>query len=934
MCGCCSWWLLLRTVAAALLLATGWQFFPPVHYHLGGRDEKSAATTHKEEEGGGIPTANLISEIVPAAGGRFLSTSGSTSKSRLASATGATATASNTMADADVVWTPRGRPSMCPGGHPRLRPRPLSANSNHDDVSLIALLPVPVPGNTSAQRPPAPRRIPRRILQTNCHRTVPPVMHRLMSKLVALNPTHEYLYFSDAEAEAFVRRECGQRVWRAYLRLIAGAFRADLWRYCALWKLGGVYVDADMEPLVPFDVMIQPMDEWVSAEDNGHGWIYNAFIASVPGMPLTYEMMMESVRRIERRFHRGDTLAVTGPCMAASVFVHVSGTSLLNFDEVSHPRWAGQVRLFKFQHREQCAVGLVINPNPRRSSERILFYANYVEKPDEMRRYLAAAATKSGNGDRPPAADVAGRNRPYYELFYSGIVYHSNREVWEAMATNALMSVASTSPLPSSAHALRPTTEGVNVSGSSSTSSSPGGASGTTMPSPVIVSARELVALIAERRRAVVLVARTSSPPPLPPRQQPPRHMVHVEHHRIPRRIMLHHDRELRDRGGGGPGFAAPTNPLSNVSRHVEGNNASPHTLTPRRGTEEEEGAEISSALVTLHERRLLQQFSARERVRLKELIARNAEYDVAITSNDGAVRYVESRCPDVAAAWRSFHLTRVENEKRNAQQQQELSSTMTASRNENVSFATSDERPQRATSAPPAAMAAVITWPTLTDLFPYCWLFHEGGVYMRSDMELLYPLVAADTASAVVASSVPPTPPAEGGHAILTPDRRGTSAQGRSISVLRPDDELVVVEHDSQMLLLSGFIAAVPQHPAMKRALIEFETPKEGSPLLLAFADRHVSHCKLQMVADWRFRTLSYVESSSAGHGESKRRRNGEEAATDHPAASLDHQEEAEQVEEEVEVGIVESLHDSPSSLTAGGVLPLMRQLTSPPPR
>ena len=175
-------------------------------------------------------------------------------------------------------------------------------------------------------------KIPRRIIQTNFKRRLPEKMHALITKLVDMNPTYEYVYFSDAEAESFTHKECGDRVWRAYLSLRPGAFRADLWRYCVLWKLGGVYLDTDFEALQPLDVVLQETDEWLTAEDNHLGWIFNAFVASAADHPLSRALLFEATRRTEERYLLGSVLSITGPDMAADVFRRLAGFDAVPFD--------------------------------------------------------------------------------------------------------------------------------------------------------------------------------------------------------------------------------------------------------------------------------------------------------------------------------------------------------------------------------------------------------------------------------------------------------------------------------------------------------------------------------------------------------------------------------------------------------------------------
>jgi hypothetical protein len=73
----------------------------------------------------------------------------------------------------------------------------------------------------------------------------------------ALERMHEHasglhvFFFDNAGCQAFLNTHYGPmyvQKWRE-LNKSTPAFAADFWRYCALLRMGGVYIDSDMEPL-------------------------------------------------------------------------------------------------------------------------------------------------------------------------------------------------------------------------------------------------------------------------------------------------------------------------------------------------------------------------------------------------------------------------------------------------------------------------------------------------------------------------------------------------------------------------------------------------------------------------------------------------------------------------------------------------------------
>lgn len=63
-----------------------------------------------------------------------------------------------------------------------------------------------------------------------------------------------------------------------------GQLRADIARYEILLAHGGLYVDADTEPLRPVDPALAGHDAWAAAEDRH--WVGNTYLACTPGHPV------------------------------------------------------------------------------------------------------------------------------------------------------------------------------------------------------------------------------------------------------------------------------------------------------------------------------------------------------------------------------------------------------------------------------------------------------------------------------------------------------------------------------------------------------------------------------------------------------------------------------------------------------------------------
>lgn len=193
------------------------------------------------------------------------------------------------------------------------------------------------------QRHPAGHlSIPRVLVQTGRHTCVPKEMFRGSQSMLTTAKQKDvalvHYFFTDEMMRNFTARHCGisfdgGEVLRAFDMLIPGAFRADIFRYCFLYAKGGVYLDLGMHPssptfdegghlrrTMPFMEMISMAESagvgLVSAEDNEHGFAYNALLAAVPCHPVLRITLEEAAKRVRSRFYTTEdygALIITGP---------------------------------------------------------------------------------------------------------------------------------------------------------------------------------------------------------------------------------------------------------------------------------------------------------------------------------------------------------------------------------------------------------------------------------------------------------------------------------------------------------------------------------------------------------------------------------------------------------------------------------------------
>ena len=132
----------------------------------------------------------------------------------------------------------------------------------------------------------------------------------------AANPRYELRYLNDSSAAAYVRRVCGETVYEAYRCFVAPAYRADLYRFCALYAEGGVYLDADILLTTEMDRVYAPC----APATLGHDFPWSGpakqmkILAGRPNATVFGCMLRAIVRHVAHR-SVGSALALTGPAL-------------------------------------------------------------------------------------------------------------------------------------------------------------------------------------------------------------------------------------------------------------------------------------------------------------------------------------------------------------------------------------------------------------------------------------------------------------------------------------------------------------------------------------------------------------------------------------------------------------------------------------------
>jgi mannosyltransferase OCH1-like enzyme len=184
-------------------------------------------------------------------------------------------------------------------------------------------------GNSSAPYPHSSERIndgpeeingvPLVIYQSYSSLSSPPKMKDCVDKLRTANPEFKHYLYSDTECLAFIKENFDQDVADAFTVLKPGAYKSDLWRYCILYKKGGIYLDIKYKPLHLFKFINLTEKEHFVLDADRQG-IYNALIVSKPGNEILKKAIDKVVENVQKRFYGTSFLEPTGPKLLASFF--------------------------------------------------------------------------------------------------------------------------------------------------------------------------------------------------------------------------------------------------------------------------------------------------------------------------------------------------------------------------------------------------------------------------------------------------------------------------------------------------------------------------------------------------------------------------------------------------------------------------------------
>ena len=202
------------------------------------------------------------------------------------------------------------------------------------------------------------RKIPRVVYQTWETKDISPEFQNIIDSWKRYNPDYEYVLHDKYDREEYIRTNFHSRIYEAYCKIVPGAFKADLWRYCILYLNGGVYSDVDMLCMGKLDDFMKNDTEFMATIDlntnpiEGKHNVANGFIACSQYHGIMKYCIYRLVYNIENNVIGRGMLNFSGPGLLGSQI-----NKYLNRHEedsiVGMEGWHGTIHLLNFEEHTE-----------------------------------------------------------------------------------------------------------------------------------------------------------------------------------------------------------------------------------------------------------------------------------------------------------------------------------------------------------------------------------------------------------------------------------------------------------------------------------------------------------------------------------------------------------------------------------------------------
>jgi mannosyltransferase OCH1-like enzyme len=145
-----------------------------------------------------------------------------------------------------------------------------------------------------------------------------------------------YQFFNDEMCNEFMKQNFDEKTNKAYSMLPMAVMKADLWRYCVLYKYGGIYADTDTVCNINPIIFVNKSFMTVAPEPT-HNYFCQWSFAAPSGSPILKSIIDLSVERILNTEIKGEHIIhyLTGPaCFTDGIVKYLKENNLPTFENI------------------------------------------------------------------------------------------------------------------------------------------------------------------------------------------------------------------------------------------------------------------------------------------------------------------------------------------------------------------------------------------------------------------------------------------------------------------------------------------------------------------------------------------------------------------------------------------------------------------------
>ena len=177
-------------------------------------------------------------------------------------------------------------------------------------------------------------KIPKIVHQTFMNSNLPDDIKEIIHNNKKINPDYTFIFYDDFDCDFFIKNNFNETIYNAYKSInpCYGAMKADFFRYCILFKKGGVYLDIKSSIHYPLHKIIKPNDICLLdvLRNNYESYRLNSptyeqwILFFEPGHPYLKEVINAMVLLIHQKYNpninksltiKQQILHITGPDM-------------------------------------------------------------------------------------------------------------------------------------------------------------------------------------------------------------------------------------------------------------------------------------------------------------------------------------------------------------------------------------------------------------------------------------------------------------------------------------------------------------------------------------------------------------------------------------------------------------------------------------------